>query len=360
MPERRASRSEIRLPATRLPRELFFLYLVAPIVTAPIVSKGFFDLPLSVMPLSIAGNFVPFLTISPVIHLLYYFVMPSLINRIHSLQARLFVHAGVSALAAAGVAMLIRPIMLLFSKGKFSILSFGATCVIMTWAFVLPALVVQEMRDRAEDAQQKLHEERQAALRAQLEAIQSRTNPHFLFNAMNTVASLIHEDAELAERTLLRLADFLRYALQRSRLDEAALTLEIEMLEDYLEIQRARFGDRLRYAIEIEPDLLAIKLPPFLLQPLVENAVLHGIAERPSGGSLRVTARRRAGQVVLRVDDDGPGPGASTHRGTGTSLADLERRLALLYGDACSLTTRANEQGGFTVELTVPELRGKI
>jgi two-component system, LytTR family, sensor histidine kinase AlgZ len=120
-------------------------------------------------------------------------------------------------------------------------------------------------------------------------------------------------------------------------------------------VQRARFGDRLRYAIEVEPGLEAAKLPPFLLQTLVENAVLHGIAERPEGGAVRLVARRRGERVELRVDDDGPGPGASPHRGTGTSLDDLKRRLTLLYGDAAHFVTRGNELGGFTVEIAIPE-----
>jgi two-component system sensor histidine kinase AlgZ len=357
MPQRRADERDDPLPATRLPRELVYFYVVAPLFTSPLLSRDFFNLPLEVIPRAIAGNYVPFLFIPAAVHLLYRFVMPSLhrLFRVRRLPAWVALNAGASAVTAAAVGILIRPIMSLFSNKEPQALGFVAQCVIITWTFILPALVMQNLRDRAHEAERRLAEERQAALRAQIEAIQSRTNPHFLFNAMNTVANLIHEDPKLAERTLERLADILRYALQRSGIDEVPLKQEIAMVEDYLEVQRARFGERLRYAIEIEPGLEAAKLPPFLLQPLVENAVLHGIAERPDGGAVRLVVRRRGGRVELRVDDDGPGPGASPRRGTGTSLDDLKRRLNLLYGDASHVVTRANESGGFTVEVAVPE-----
>jgi two-component system sensor histidine kinase AlgZ len=356
MPEHRAEEREDRLPSPRLPRELIYLYCVAPLFTSPLLSRDFWSLPLAAIPRAIAGNYVPFLFIPAAMHLLYRFVMPSLhgLFRVQRLPAWVALNAGATAVTAVTVALLIRPIMVLFSKKEPQALGFAVQCVIITWAFILPALIVQGLRDRAHEAERRLAEERQAALRAQIEAIQSRTNPHFLFNAMNTVANLIHEDPKLAERTLERLADILRYALRQSRLEEVPLEQEVAMLEDYLEVQRARFGDRLRYAIEIEPGLKAAKLPPFLLQPLVENAVLHGIAERPGGGAVRLVVKRRGGRVELRVDDDGPGPGASTRRGTGTSLDDLRRRLTLLYGDASHFATRANELGGFTVEIGIP------
>jgi two-component system sensor histidine kinase AlgZ len=345
---------ERRVPVRHLPRELFFVYPLAPILVAPLLHPGFFDQPVVGMLMDIGGDAVPFVTIPAGIHVAYRFVMPRLSARVQSLTARLFLHAVATALIAVAVAVPTRPMRLLFFPEMPPMASFLVRSVVVTWTLVLPALLVQELRARADDAQRRLLEQKQAALRAELEALRSRINPHFLFNSMNTVASLIQDDPQLAERTLERLAGLLHYALRGSRLEDVTLGREVEMLRDYLEIQRARFGDRLRYSIEVEPGLEALEVPPVLLQPLVENAVLHGIAGRSEGGHLLFTARRRDGWVELRIDDDGPGPGASAHRGSGTSLDDIKRRLELVYGEAGLLMTRRNALGGFTVEIAVP------
>jgi two-component system sensor histidine kinase AlgZ len=227
-------------------------------------------------------------------------------------------------------------------------------CVTLTWAFVLPALIVQALRDRAELGERRLSEQRQAALKAQLEAIQARTNPHFMFNAMNTIASLVKDDPTLAEQTIERLADVLRYGLQSARLETVTLGDELAMIKDYLEIQRARFGERLQYTVEIDAGLEAVKLPPLLVQPLIENAVLHGIGQRTRGGTIQLVARRYGDRIEVTVNDDGPGPGASSHRGSGTSLDDLARRIDLLHHGRGSLVTRTNDVGGFQVVLGFP------
>jgi sensor histidine kinase YesM len=213
---------------------------------------------------------------------------------------------------------------------------------------------VLELRARAHAVERSLLEERQAALKAQIEAILSRTNPHFLFNALNTIASLIPDDPKLAEATLERLSDLLRYALQNVHAEHVPLAKELGMVEDYLEVQRARFGDRLKFRFEIEPGLEQMPVLPLLLQPLVENAVLHGVSGRTRGGSVVLSARRQGDAVEFRIEDDGPGPGNSSHRGSGTSLGDLRTRIAVMYGTLAELTTGANEQGGFTARLLVP------
>jgi sensor histidine kinase YesM len=225
---------------------------------------------------------------------------------------------------------------------------------VITWAFLLPALVVIELRARAHAVERCLLEERQAALKAQIEAILSRTNPHFLFNSLNTIASLIPDDPKLAEATLERLSDLLRYALQNVQAEHVPLGKELDMLDDYLEVQRARFGDRLQFRFEIDPGLEQMPILPLMLQPLVENAVLHGVSGRVRGGTVVLCARRQGDTVEFRVEDDGPGPEGSSHRGSGTSLGDLRTRIALVYGSLAELTTEANERGGFTARLLVP------
>ncbi len=261
-----------------------------------------------------------------------------------------------SAITAAATAVVIQPLHNYFCSGKLvpGDPQWVATCVVITWTFVLPALLVQDLRNRAAQSERRVLQERQLALSAQLEALQSRTHPHFLFNTMNTIASLIQDDPQLAEETLERLADLLRYALQGSKKREVPLGQELSMLQDYLEIQRARFGDRLRYTLEVPEALHALMLPPMLLQPLVENAVLHGVAQRAEGGTVRITARRERDRVLIEVMDDGPGLGASEHAGTGTGLNDLRARLQILYGGNGAMHTQDNQQGGLTVQLVLP------
>ncbi len=338
---------EIREAAPRLPRELFFIYFFTPLVAAPALSTSFFEAPPSQMLRDVAATGVPFLAIGLTIHASYTFVLPRLFARSSRPWQRGALHVAVSGFAALAIGTLVYPfVSALLDRGP-SLGVWLVRCLVVTCAVMLPALAVARLRHRV-DAQ------REAALRAQLEALQARTNPHFLFNAMNTIACLVRQDPRLAEHTVVRLSEVLRYALSSSHRDRVALGEELAMLRDYLEIQRARFGSRLRYAIAADPGLESTMVPPLVLEPLVENAVVHGVASTRHGAKVQVTARHSGNSVVLRVEDDGPGPGGSRHRGTGTSLGDLARRLELLFDGACPLITRKNERGGFSAELSLP------
>ena len=338
----------------RLPRQLIPLYLVAPILTAPIFLPGAFQESTGTLLIRIAGGYVPFLGIPAAIHPFYAHVVPRLFARLRIGRGHLVVHAALSAALASVVALLIHPVHALFYPQPAPLFPWIANCVVITWAFLLPALIVLELRARAHAVERCLLEERQAALKAQIEAILSRTNPHFLFNSLNTIASLIPDDPKLAEATLERLSDLLRYALKNVQAEHVALGEELRMLDDYLEVQRARFGDRLKFRFDIEPGLEAMPILPLMLQPLVENAVLHGVSGRTRGGTVVLSARREGAAVEFTVEDDGPGPGASSHRGSGTSLGDLRTRIALVYGTLAELTTLANASGGFTARLSIP------
>jgi two-component system sensor histidine kinase AlgZ len=327
-----------------------YLYLVAPIIASPVLFPRFFSFTPRRMLLEIGANYFPFLAIPAGLHALYRFVMPSLTAPVRNFVLRIAVHAVVSGLTTIVIALAVHPMYRVILGASPPLVAFLPRCVIIAWTFLLPISLVHELRVRTEAAEAA----EKTALRAQLEAIQSRTNPHFLFNALNTIASLVRDDPSLAERTIERLADLLRYTLQHARVEEVSLERELEIVVDYLEIQRARFGEKLRYTIDVEEGLRSLRLPPFLLQPLVENAVLHGITGRPQGGMVQLSARRRNEQAEFRIEDDGPGPEASAHQGVGTGLADLRTRLELLYGEAYSLRTGASELGGFMVELLVP------
>jgi two-component system sensor histidine kinase AlgZ len=212
----------------------------------------------------------------------------------------------------------------------------------------------ERLRQRARRDEMRAEQARKEALRAQLKALQARTNPHFLFNSLNTVAGLIEDDPVAAERVLERLGDIFRYALQGAEGGWVRLGDELTAVCGYLEVEAMRLGDRLRSEVDLAPELREILVPPLVLQPLVENAVLHAIAPRKGGGQVRVTGQLHNGALRLTVEDDGPGPGTSAHRGSGTSLAELRQRLEMLYGGEASLETGHGEAGGFIVRVTLP------
>ncbi|MEM7787674.1 MAG: histidine kinase [Bacteroidota bacterium] len=216
-------------------------------------------------------------------------------------------------------------------------------------------LAARAERERAARTEALLSEARLQALRYQL-------NPHFLFNALNALSTLVVDgERDRAERMVSRLSDFLRLTLARGGAAEVPLSEEVEFARRYLDVEGVRFGDRLRVAIDVEADALAAYVPPLLLQPLVENAVRHGVLPLEGGGSVHVGGRRLgADRLVLQVADDGPGlPPTSDSdapdSGTGhVGLANVRARLAAAYGDDAALSLRRAEGGGCLAEVDLP------
>ena len=157
-----------------------------------------------------------------------------------------------------------------------------------------------------EEHEARLAALREAELRARLRALQAQINPHFLFNALNSLAEMVHGDADEAEQMVGDLAHLLRYSLRSSASGLVTLDQELESVRRYLRLERVRLGARLRVEEDIEDGVGAAELPGLVLQPLVENAIKHAVAPRPEGGSLRIVARRDTGGVVVIVEDDGP------------------------------------------------------
>jgi two-component system sensor histidine kinase AlgZ len=279
--------------------------------------------------------------------------MPRLLPKVPRAWQRGALHLLLTSVVAGAVAFAVLPLHNLAADKVLPADRFVATSVLLSWALVFPALAIQRLRMKAQQTERLAQLERQAHLEAQLQALQARTNPHFFFNSINTVSSLIPDNPALAERTLERLADLFRYALDASKTRVVPLSREVEMVRDYLEIQRARFGDRLSCTVELDPAAAAVEVPPLLLQPLVENAILHGLAERKQG-TVAVEIRRLGAQVILEVRDDGPGPGASLHRGTQTAVKDLRERLRLLYGEASSFSLDPAPGGGCLARMAIP------
>jgi two-component system, LytTR family, sensor kinase len=189
-------------------------------------------------------------------------------------------------------------------------------------------------------------------LEARLDALRQQLQPHFLFNTLNALAELVHRDAARAESLLLRLSALLRRALDGGSQRRIALREELGFVDDYLAIQQALFGERLRIERAIEADCLDAPLPPMLLQPLVENALRHGLAPLRRGGCLRLAARRVGDTLELGVEDDGAGLGEPCREGIG--LANTRQRLAAEYAGAASLQLSPREGGGTRATLHLP------
>ncbi len=190
---------------------------------------------------------------------------------------------------------------------------------------------------------------------ARLDSLRLQLQPHFLFNSLNTISAAMHRDVEAADEMIQRLGDLLRLSLSRGENEEVTLAQEIESLEDYLALMRARFGARLDVEIEVEPATREILVPPMLLQPLVENAIRHGALERVGTARVRVAARSRQDHLAIEVWDDGPGvePGVDP-LDSGLGLSATAERLRLLYGDRQSLVVAPGERGGFLVRIEIP------
>jgi hypothetical protein len=189
---------------------------------------------------------------------------------------------------------------------------------------------------------------------AQLQALRMQLRPHFLFNALNTIAELIHEDPGTAETMILRLAELLRLALRAENAQEAPLLQELEFARRYLEIEQVRFRDRLRVDLNIDPATLKALLPSFALQPLVENAIRHGLYPKPGMGRIEIRACRDESSLRLEVCDDGPGLPEPGPVRDGLGLANTRARLAQLYGPLGRLDLESPAAGGLKVTLVVP------
>jgi two-component system LytT family sensor kinase len=196
---------------------------------------------------------------------------------------------------------------------------------------------------------------RALATQAELKALKAQINPHFLFNTLNTIAQLIHTDSARAETTVERLAEMFRYVLDGSERGLVPLEEELVFVDTYLEIERARFGQRLRVTRQIAPQVSDAPVPSLILQPLVENAVRHGQGD---GGSIDLTLRVRPQDdaVLIAVADQGPGMPAG-HRigeGPGHGLHNVDERLKKTYGEAYGLEIAANDPQGTVVTVRIP------
>jgi two-component system, LytTR family, sensor kinase len=200
----------------------------------------------------------------------------------------------------------------------------------------------------------RVQERDEQLARAELQHLKSQLHPHFLFNALNTVSSLVRTDPETATQMIARLSTLLRHALQRASAQEVTLTEELSILAAYVEIEQLRFDDRLHVVWRIETDALMAQVPHLLLQPLVENAIRHGIAPRSEPGTVEIAAYRHNGTLHLSVVDDGVGRSTPADPVSGVGLTNTRDRLSQLYGTMQTLNVDAVTPHGLRVDVTIP------
>ena len=191
---------------------------------------------------------------------------------------------------------------------------------------------------------------------SRLQVLKMQLHPHFLFNTLNAISELIYKDPESADRMITNLSDLLRMSFENLEVQEISLRQELEFLQKYLEIEQMRFHDRLKVEMQIAPDTLEASVPNMVLQPLVENAIKHGIAPRSSGGKIDIEATRSNGDLKISVMDKGLGVpfGDLENLADGVGLSNTKRRLKHLYGEAHKFALGIPGNSGLRVDLTIP------
>lgn len=222
----------------------------------------------------------------------------------------------------------------------------------------------QERKDEAHRLEAEKHQLAALLAGAELSALQMQLNPHFLFNALNTLSEMIHQNPKAADKMVARLGDLLRLSLERGQAAEVTLEKELEFLRKYLEIEELRFHDRLSVSFDVSSEALAAQVPNLILQPLVENAVKHGVAALPGKGSIEISARRERDKLKLAVSDNGTGLSSdweisAPDQRERIGISNTRARLRQLYDGNSSFEIKAGATRGTEVKIEIP-FRTKI
>lgn len=238
-------------------------------------------------------------------------------------------------------------------KGKFfgGLLSFA-----ILYGVILLVGYLLDSRERFARQQTETARLNEQLSKAQLNALRRQIEPHFLFNTLNAIAGLIRENRNDAAISMIaELSDFLRRVIDDSSRQEVPLGEELEFALKYLDIQKVRFAERLQVSVSVPNELFSARVPSFILQPMVENAVQHGVSKRAQGGAIRISALPSDNKITLSVYNDGPGlPNGWEQSRSGIGLANVRTRLRSLYGEAFELHIRNQEPGGVEVSISVP------
>jgi LytS/YehU family sensor histidine kinase len=229
------------------------------------------------------------------------------------------------------------------------------SCLIL-YSVILLVGYLLDSRERLAFQQTEAARLNEQLSKAQLNALRRQIEPHFLFNSLNAIAGLVREERNDAAVSMIAgLSHYLRRVMEDSDRQQVPLDEELEFTRLYLDIQKVRFAERLQFRVDVAPELLTAAVPSLILQPMVENAVKHGIAERVQGGVIEISASTLNGQLTLRVCNDGPSlPLEWEKSASGIGIANVRTRLRGLYGDAFQMNMRNREAGGVEASISVP------
>jgi two-component system LytT family sensor kinase len=283
-----------------------------------------------------------------------------------SLVQRLLLHVPVS-LAVTALTVYVTGAVGLFLGGQLSSFRLSFDVLRASWAGlfhshllvywgILGVYIAWDSHERLRDRQIKTTELERALVEARLGALQTQLNPHFLFNALNAISAHIEGTPRTARRMLEQLGDLLRLSLSHAEDQEIPLAEEIEFIDKYISLQQARFGDRLEVTTSIDPEVLDVLVPTFLLEPLVENAIRHGIAPRSEKGRLEISGGKREDRLRLSIRDNGPGlpQGWDADRNGGIGIQNTRERLQHLYGNNHMFAISGTSGSGVLVEIEIP------
>src|ERR1022692_3890974 len=238
-----------------------------------------------------------------------------------------------------------------------NLLMYAAVYATTLFSVTLPIKIWNNTRNEG-----KLEEQKRHLIQARLEALTSQINPHFLFNTLNSVSSLIRTDPNQARVMVLKLSNILRRLLRKHD-NFSALSEEISFIDDYLAIEVVRFGDKLRFEKDVAADTLEMLVPSMLLQPLIENCVKHGLSSKVEGGTIRLRSRRVDSRLLLWVEDDGVGIPESklaTLREQGIGVSNVSERLSVLFGNDHKMSIDSQPGHGTRIEIEIPELQTSL
>lgn len=243
-----------------------------------------------------------------------------------------------------------------FMDASRTSIAYQVPTFLIVYALILAVTYVLDSRERMARQMTETARLNEELSKAQLAALRQQMEPHFMFNTLNSIAGLVRDQRnEAAVSMIVGVSEFLRRATEDSHRSQVTLAEEVEYLHRYLDLQKVRFGDRLQVRVDIPPELLRAQVPNLLLQPLVENAIKHGIARRAAGGRVRVSGTHTNGNVCLSVYNDGPGlPSDWQATPTGVGLTNLRTRLQILHGKDSGLELRPAEAGGVEVVVSLP------
>ncbi len=240
------------------------------------------------------------------------------------------------------------PVLLVYSV-------FNAACIVFIWAIFYFGYHIYDRYRRSEVERAQLAA---TVKEAELRALKSQVNPHFIFNSLNSLRALIDEDPARARQSVTQLANLLRYSLQSGQLETVPFEEELRIVSDYLALEQVRHEERLRVRLDVAPETLGLPIPPMLLQTLVENAVKYGISARPEGGEIAIIARRVGGALSIQVTNPGtlaaPSQAPVRESSTGVGLRNAAERLRLLFGEQATLRLRAEAPALVVAEASVP------